>query len=141
MTSPEPNMAVLMFVAHRHVEREVMAALAHAGYAVTPAQSRVFQRIGPDGTRLTDLADQAMVTKQTAGFLVDQLAAAGYVERVADPADGRARLVRVAPRGERAAALAADVVAAVEARWREALGPDRFDQLRSSLLVLRATAE
>lgn len=41
------------------------------------------------------ITERAGVTKQTAGFLVDQLEHAGYVERVADPTDGRARLVRI----------------------------------------------
>lgn len=66
---------------------------------MTLAQGRVFARIGHGGTRLTDLAEMAEVTKQTAGFLVDRLADAGYVERVPDPSDARARLVRIADRG------------------------------------------
>ncbi|WP_280499269.1 MarR family transcriptional regulator, partial [Nocardia cyriacigeorgica] len=82
------------------MENRVFAALAEAGYAdITLAQARIVQRIGPDGTRLTELAEQAQVTKQTAGFLVDQLERAGYVERVPDPTDGRARLVRLSARG------------------------------------------
>jgi DNA-binding MarR family transcriptional regulator len=58
----------------------------------------VAQRIGPDGTRLTELAEAAQVTKQTAGFLVDQLERAGYVERVPDPRDAGAKLIRLATR-------------------------------------------
>jgi hypothetical protein len=42
------------------------------------------------GARITDLAERAQVTKQTAGFLVDQLERAGYVRRVPDPRDARA---------------------------------------------------
>ena len=54
----------------------ILDALDAAGGSVddfTPAQARVFQRIAPDGSRLTDLAEQAGITKQSAGFLVDQL--------------------------------------------------------------------
>jgi DNA-binding MarR family transcriptional regulator len=53
------------------------------------------------GTRVSDLAEQARVTKQSAGFLVEQLETAGYVERVPDPADRRARLVRLTSRADR----------------------------------------
>lgn len=90
----------MLFVAYRAMETRAMTAAKDAGYTdITLAQARIGQRIGPEGTRLTDLAERAQVTKQTAGFLVDQLERAGYVERVPDPADGRARLIRLSARG------------------------------------------
>jgi DNA-binding MarR family transcriptional regulator len=120
------------------MEREVLAALAEAGFAdVTLAQARVFQRINPDGSRLTELAEAAQLTKQTVGFLVDQLERAGYVERTPDPRDGRARLVRVAERGAAAVRASMGVVAEIEARWAAHLGPARTAQLRESLTALR----
>jgi hypothetical protein len=78
MTAGEPsddlNTGLLLFIPYRAMETRVFRALADAGYDdVTPAQARVFQRISPDGSRLTDLAEQASITKQSAGFLVDQL--------------------------------------------------------------------
>ncbi|WP_141812039.1 MarR family winged helix-turn-helix transcriptional regulator [Nocardia bhagyanarayanae] len=127
-----------MFIPYRAMEQRVFDALAAAGYAdITVAQARLVQRLGPDGTRLTLLAEQAQVTKQTAGFLVDQLERAGYVERVPDPADGRARLVRLTERGEAVTALANRTVAAVEAEWREVLGERTMNQLRRALTKLR----
>lgn len=127
-----------MFVAYRAVENRAMAAVREAGFTdITLAQARLAQRIGPDGTRLTDLAEQAQVTKQTAGFLVDQLERAGYVERVRDPSDGRARLIRLAARGAGAADAADAEVARVEREWADHLGPDGYAALRSALLDLR----
>ncbi|MEU8656074.1 MarR family winged helix-turn-helix transcriptional regulator [Actinoplanes philippinensis] len=131
------NTGLLMFVAHRAMERRVLDAVAAAGFAITAAQARIFQRIGPDGTRLGELAEQAQVTKQTAGFLVDQLERAGYVERVPDPTDARARLVRVAERGRAAGEIAAGVVAEVEAEWAAHLGARRTAALRDALERLR----
>jgi DNA-binding MarR family transcriptional regulator len=62
----------------------------------TPARGRIAARIAPGGTRLTDLAEQALVTKQTAGHLVDQLERAGFVHPVPDPTDKlRAALERL----------------------------------------------
>src|SRR5690349_8297553 len=120
------------------MEARVFDALAAAGFDdFTPAQARVFQRIAPGGSRLTELAEQAQITKQSAGFLVDQLERAGYVERVPDPSDARARLIRVAERGARAIPLAAQVVADVEAEWTAHLGTRRAAQLRSILSDLR----
>jgi len=137
MSEDVPNIAVLMFVAHRAVEQEVMTALEAAGFDATLAQSRLAARIGQSGTRITELAESAQVTKQTASVLVDQLEALGYVERVLDPSDARARLVRLAERGRRAQAVARRVEARVFARWGEHLGQRGVAQLERQLVRLR----
>jgi len=132
------NIGLLLFIPYRSMETRVFAGLAEAGFDdITPAQARVFQRIAPDDSRLTDLAEQAQITKQSAGFLVDQLERAGYVERAPDPTDARARLVRIAPRGAAAIPVAAAIVAEVEAEWETHLGRPRMAQLRRHLSQLR----
>jgi DNA-binding MarR family transcriptional regulator len=134
----ELNTGLLLYIPYRWLENRVIDALAEAGYDdITTAQMRIMQRIGPHGTRLTELAEQAQVTKQTAGFLVDQLEKAGWVRRVPDPSDKRARLVCVAPRGQRAIPVATAAVAAVEAEWEAHLGKQRIAQLRRTLTKLR----
>lgn len=136
--SEEPNVGLLMFIAYRSLENRVIEAVRSAGFAdVTNAQFKIMQRIGPDGTRLTELAEQAQVTKQTAGFLVDQLEKAGWVERVPDPRDKRARLVKISERGQAAIPVATGVVEQVEAEWTEHLGVWRMAQLRRALVQLR----
>ncbi|CAM3257014.1 MarR family winged helix-turn-helix transcriptional regulator [Tsukamurella hominis] len=132
----------MLFVAYRAMETRAMTAARDAGYAdITLAQARIGQRIGPEGTRLTDLAEQAQVTKQTAGFLVDQLERAGYVERVPDPADGRARLIRLSARGEGVADVANAEVALVEREWEDHLGAAAYRDLRAALLKLREVTD
>lgn len=133
----EPHLAVLFFVAHRAVEQRVVETLHEAGHEITLAQGRLCARIGPDGTRLTELADAAQVTKQTAGALVDQLERHGYVERVPDPTDARARLVRLGPRGKDAQSLAREVEAQVTREWTRHLGPVEMRRLRSTMDRLR----
>ena len=91
----ELNLGLLLFIPYRAMEKAVLDAMAAVGFDdITLAQARVFQRIDRDGSRVTDLAEAAQLTKQTVGFLVEQLERAGYVERAPDPRDGRARLVR-----------------------------------------------
>ena len=137
MTEPL-NVGLLLFLPYRALETRVFAGLAAAGFDdLTPAQARVFQRIAPGGSRLTDLAAQTGITKQSVGFLVDQLERAGYVERVPDPADGRARLVRVAERGARSVEASRGIVAQVEAEWTAHLGAPRMARLRDILTDLR----
>ena len=134
----ELNLGLLCFIVARAMETRVIEAMVKAGYDdVTVAQGRLFARIGPNGNRITDLAEQARVTKQTAGFLVDQLERAGYVRRVPDPTDARARLVQIAPRGEEAVKIARVVEAEVEAEWTRHLGKQATSQLRRALTHLR----
>ena len=104
---------------------------------LTLAQSRIAQRLDREGIRVTDLAEQAGVTKQTAGALVDELEAGGYVTREPDPADARARLVVLTDRGEKLCATAAAEIARVEADWRAHLGAAVYDELRAALVSLR----
>lgn len=138
----EPNAGLLLFLPYRSLEARVFAALAAAGFDdLTPAQGRVFQRIAPAGSRLTDLAAQAGITKQSTGFLVDQLESAGYVERVPDPTDGRARLVRVAERGARAVEVSRGVVEQVEAEWTAHVGEPAMRRLRAILAELRVITD
>ena len=132
------NVGLLLFLPYRAMENRVFQGLATAGFEdLTPAQARVFARIAPSGSRLTDLAAQAGITKQSAGFLVDQLERGGYVERVPDPADGRARLVRIAERGARSVDASRGIVDQVEAEWTAHLGERRMAQLRHILTDLR----
>lgn len=134
----ELNTGLLLYIPYRAMEGRVFQALAAAGYDdFTPAQARVFQRIAPGGSRLTDLAEQASITKQSAGFLVDQLQRAGYVQRVPDPTDARARLIRITERGRQTLPVAAIVVSEVETEWTAHLGKRRMQQLRKILARLR----
>lgn len=72
----------MLFIANRALEQRVFDALVAAGVTdITLTQARVAARIAPLGSRVSELAQQARVTKQSAAFLVEQLEAAGYVER------------------------------------------------------------
>jgi DNA-binding MarR family transcriptional regulator len=134
----ELNTGLLLYIPYRWLENRVFDALTKGGFGdVTTGQMKLMQRIGADGTRLTELAEQAQVTKQTAGFLVDQLEKAGCVERVPDPTDKRARLVRIADRGKQAIPIAQAAVAEIEAEWTAHLGTQRMAQLRRALTQLR----
>ena len=137
-TEERQNLGLLCFYPSRAMEARLLAALAAAGMDdLTLAQARIAARIGPRGTRLTDLAEQALVTKQTAGHLVDQLQRAGYVRRVPDPTDARARLVQIAERGREMVVVARRVEIEVEAEWTAYLGEEVAAQLRAALTRLR----
>jgi DNA-binding MarR family transcriptional regulator len=124
------------------MENRVFDGLSRQGFEdITVARGRIFQRISPEGSRLTDLAEQAQVTKQAASGLVDELERAGYVTRIPDPHDARARLITMSPRGAAAVEAAAAIVAEVEDEWLRHLGPRRVTQLRRILQDLRGLTD
>lgn len=135
------NTGLLLYLPYRHLEERVLDALHARGHAITTSQARVFQRIGSDGSRLVDLAAATSLTKQSVGFLVDQLEAAGYVTRDADPRDARARLVTLTERGRKLVEESAGVVAEVEREWTDLLGAGELAHLRRALARLSEHAD
>jgi DNA-binding MarR family transcriptional regulator len=134
----ELPVSLLMFIASRAAANRIFEALQDKGFSdVTIAQSRLMMGIDPDGTRLSVLAERAQIAKQTATALVDKLERAGYVERVADPTDGRARLVRMTARAKSAIPHARAEEQRIEEEWRAHLGDKRMKQLREALTELR----
>src|SRR5919112_2208243 len=132
MTRELPT-SLLMFIAARAAADRIFRAVQDAGFDdVTIAQSRLMMGIDAEGTRLTVLAERAQIAKQTATALVDKLERAGYVERVPDPSDGRARLVRMTPRAEAALPIARAEEDRIEAEWQDHLGAERMEGLRQS---------
>ena len=130
--------SVLMFLSFRYAEMKVMDAIGEAGHDdLTLAQARVCARIAPRGSRLTDLAEQAQITKQSAGALVDQLERNGYVARIVDPSDARARLITFTEKGQSLVARARGAEQRVEGEFEQLLGASRMRELRESLSDLR----
>jgi DNA-binding MarR family transcriptional regulator len=134
--------SLLMFIAARSAANRIFEAVQQSGFDdVTIAQSRLMMGVDPGGTRLSVLAERAQVAKQTATALVDKLERAGYVERVPDPTDGRARLVRLTARAEAAIPHARAEEDRIEEEWRAHLGTKRMEQLRAALTELRAITD
>lgn len=134
----ELNVGLLMQIAFRAMEQRVLTALAESGFGdISVAQARIVAQIDAAGTRLTELAERAQITKQTTSFLIDQVERAGYVERVPDPSDRRARLVRLTDRGRRVTDFANSVADRVQREWSAHLGPEAMRSLRQALNRLR----
>lgn len=98
---------------------ELTERLAAAGFSdMTASYHPVFENIDPGGTRLTDLAARAGMTHQSMGELVAVLERRGYLERRADPTDGRARLVCLTRRGRQLVRRAVQEISDIEASWQ-----------------------
>jgi hypothetical protein len=103
---------------------EISTRMATEGFPNCPPSFHpIFENLDPDGTRLTVLAARTGLTHQSVGEVVGELERRGFVERVPDPADGRARLVCLTAEGRRLVRTAVTVIAAIERdwtkRWRE----------------------
>ena len=130
---PPPLLAVIA-QAEAVMANELHARLDAAGYGdQTLAQSRLFGCIPPDGIRLTALAERAQLTKQAAGELIDQMEAAGYVARSADPTDARAKLIRFTDRGWRAVDAALGIFDDLEAALADVVGAEQVATARQVL--------
>jgi DNA-binding MarR family transcriptional regulator len=136
-----PNLGILLRIPFQEVVRRVSAGLAEAGFAdLRPAHTAVFQHIDVDGSRLTDLAERAQITKQSMGYLVDYLEQHGYLERRPDPSDRRASLVCLTERGWAQIQTALAIIATLEEDWTRTLGNEQMRQLRKLLSQLAQTA-
>src|SRR5262245_27283526 len=116
---------------------ELHRRLAERGFAdIRRAHGCVFRWVEPDGTRLTELAELAGHSKQAVGEFVCDLEARGYVERVPDPVDGRAKIIRLTEQGREAKATALEIFAEIEEEWAERIGRERAEALREALEAL-----
>jgi DNA-binding MarR family transcriptional regulator len=131
-----PLLGALLRLCLQPITTRIADGFVAAG--LPPLQAAVTQPLwdAKAGLRLTELAATAGMTKQSMGELVDQMEAAGYVERVADPSDGRARLVRLTGKGRRAGALARRLVREVRAEWCERVGGARVRALEETLRAI-----
>ena len=133
------NLGILLREPFRVGSERLHERFAERGHPdVRPPHGNVFQFLDDTGTRVSVLAQRAQITKQSMAELVAHLEHHGYVERVPDPADRRAKLVRPTPLGDEVYAIAREVVAELEHRLVKRLGTDRLATLRELLEEVNA---
>ena len=85
--------------AYQAFERYSAADVARRG--LTPAQFDVLATLGnTQGMNPKTLGARTLITKGTLTGVVDRLLLKGLVERLPDPRDGRAQIVRLTPLGQ-----------------------------------------
>ncbi len=131
---------LLLLCARQIGARVLRAARTQTGQSkIRAVHTSLLWHVELEGIRLTELAARLDVSKQTASEVVDELVAMRVLERVADPSDGRAKLIRFARRrGGRIALFdVLEVLSGVEAD----ITADMTDAERAALdLGLRALA-
>ncbi len=112
---------VLYLMAH-NVEVPLALSNLAARDQIGAAHIHITRHLALGGSRLTDLAARAGMTKQAMGDLVAQCEAWGLVVREPDPHDARARQVRFTPTGLAWLQAFRDAVAQAEAEFRAEVG-------------------
>jgi DNA-binding MarR family transcriptional regulator len=121
---------------------EVQRRLADAGYAdVRASHDCVFRHLTPEGVRLRDLAASSQLSAPSIGEHVDELERIGYVERVPDPSDRRAKLIKPTERGAAFMRAAYEALAEIEREWVDALGANSLTRLRDALAQVRSAQQ
>jgi DNA-binding MarR family transcriptional regulator len=114
---------VLELMAH-NVEVPLALSNLAARAQVSAAHVHITRHVALEGSRLTELAQRAGMSKQAMGDLVDQCEAWGLVKRECDPADARGRIVRFTPTGLTWLVAFKDAVAQAEAEFRQEVGDE-----------------
>jgi DNA-binding MarR family transcriptional regulator len=108
----------------RNVEVPLALANLAARAQVTAAHIHITRHLALEGSRLTDLAAKAGMSKQAMGDLVDQCEAWGLVKREPDSRDRRARMVCFTPTGLSWLAAFEQAVAQADQEFRAEVGPE-----------------
>lgn len=134
MSQPPDHIGWTLWRASQVWREEFTAAMVEAGHAwFGQARGNLMVHIGPKGLRQGDLVERSRLTKQAVQQFLDDLVSDGILMRAPDPADARARWVRLTPAGEAAMRDADRIKAEIEARWRDRLGADAFLSLETTL--------
>ena len=122
---------------------KLYARLAAAGYAdAAPSWGHnIFFYLREGGLRLTELAERTHTTKQAMRYTINQLEAAGYVERVQDPTDGRAKIICLTERGWEVRRAADEIIASLEEECVRSLGEDRMRQFEELIKEVSSVLE
>jgi DNA-binding MarR family transcriptional regulator len=118
----------------RALVADLVGSAAERGFPeVRLSHNAVFATLRSEGSRVSDMAARAGITKQSLAAIVKDLEAAGMVTVSPDPTDGRAKVVQYTERGRECAHAGAAYLREVEEDLASRIGRDRLDDLRELL--------
>lgn len=110
----------------RRIGRELPQHLSTETEGLRGTFGRTLGLLPSEGARPSQLARGTNITKQAMGERLAEMAERGWIAIEPDPADGRARIVRRTPEGDRVRALTEQAIASVEASFAEEVGDERY---------------
>ena len=137
-----PYVGAMLRVVWQWVRVQLYARVVAAGFDdLSAAHVALWRYPGLEGVRPSQLADRVGITKQSVNDLLGHLEGHGYLLRVPDSVDGRARVIRLTAKGRRLQETIYAAAGAAQQQIEEILGPRRFAQLHSSLELLTEQLE
>ena len=103
---------------------------------ISPSHGWIFHHTKEEGSRITELAAIAKITKQSMSALVAQLETAGYVKKKTDSTDKRAWLLVLTAKGKKVKAVGQEINYQFEKTWEQKLGKKDYSQFREFLVKL-----
>jgi DNA-binding MarR family transcriptional regulator len=121
--------------------RKLFARLREEGFEhVREGHGCVFGFIDLEhGSRLTELAERAGLTKQAVGEAATELERLGYAERLPDPTDKRAKIIKLTPSGLEACLTGRRIFAEIEREWGEQFGEELVASMREAAELIAAS--
>src|SRR6201993_5143560 len=139
-TKWEPTVPALVNLVAASGGPHLRAAFAAAGLdGIRPAPSVALVPLVAGGLHASDVADRLRVSRQAVAQAITGLERHGYVTRVPDPLDARARIIELTPRGRQALCVMRSNALELEKRWDQVLGERRLGELRETLRMLLAS--
>lgn len=132
--APGPSIATRLRLVWQWARQQIYTEVCAAGFEdVSRAHVAVFRYPGLEGRRPTAIADDMQITKQSVNELLGHLERRGYLQRVVDPDDSRARIVQLTSRGLELERTTFAAARSAELRLSNLLGRQRFDRFRNDL--------
>ena len=129
-----PGLGAALRVAHEVVREDIFERVQGAGHpGFTRATFPLWRFEGLDGRRPGEIARTSGLSKQAVNDQLGALEQLGYVERHADPRDGRGRIVRLTERGRELDRAVRSAAAAVEEGWAREMGDAAWEGFRAVL--------
>jgi DNA-binding MarR family transcriptional regulator len=120
--------------ANRALQADMVRAAHRRGHThIKPAHNAVFSTLQAEGSRASDMAARAGITRQSMGEIVREMVSLGVLEMKQDPDDRRAKLVTYTEAGLAFARDGFRHIVDVEDRIVAELGADDYETARRVL--------
>ncbi|SEO09277.1 DNA-binding transcriptional regulator, MarR family [Duganella sp. CF517] len=132
------NIGRLALFCFNHLEARMLQKLATQAPDLRQTHLRIFRHIDFGGTRVTEIAARAKVTKGAMSQALADCERLGYLAARPDDGDARARVVDFTAKGRKAMATCRKAISETEAEFEAAIGVEKYALLKTLLLEIRS---
>lgn len=142
---PRPDRVPLISLVHKAnlaMQRDMVEVANDRGYPeIKSAHNSVFGTLLEGGSRATDMAERAGITRQSMGEVIRELVGLGILEMKPDPDDRRAKLVTYTAYGRECARAGYQHIVDLEREFAEEFGEQDYEIVRKALERLPSLLE